>query len=234
MNLAKRFRSAAIPAGIVGVFTAIAYYVTGRRKPSRAMPSFAIPDVSHLVRADVFESFPAWVQQFEGAVPHMYQDVKGYVTTGIGNLVDPVELALKLPWLRPDGSLASEDEIRDEWERVKAMPKALLASRYDAPDALRLSSESIAQLVRQHSANDILALVKAYPDFPTFPAPAQKAIMGMAWALGAYFPAKWPKFSAAVRAQDWKMAAENASSKDFTADRNTATRELFLQAAAVA
>lgn len=232
MNLSRFAKHApiAIPVAI-SVVAASAYYAgrSGRRR--KAKPARGTPDVSHLVRPEVFAAFPAWVQQFEGAVPHMYQDIKGYVTTGIGNLIDPINLALELPWRRANGSLATDDEIRDEWERVKDMDKGMLASKYATAKSLRLAPEDIAQLVRRHSANDILALVKAFPDFPSYPAQVQTAIMGMAWALGAYFPAKWPSFSAAVRARDWKTAAEQSHSRDFNPDRNEAHRELFLQAA---
>jgi GH24 family phage-related lysozyme (muramidase) len=184
---------------------------------------------------EVRAGFPAFTARFEGRIAWMYCDIKGLVTTGVGNLIDPIGLAIGLPWLRPDGSRASEDEIRAEWARVKAMGGGLVASRYRSDTGLHLDDDAIDALVLSHLDGDAQVLAVTFPDFPTFPGQAQTAILSMSWAMGAGFPARWPLFSAAVRARDWARCAAtcaiNAKGNPGVAPRNDADRQLFLQAA---
>ncbi len=197
-------------------------------------PTAAGPDVSKLVRKEVFDGFPAFVVQYEGNVPHLYQDVKGLITTGVGNLVDPMDRALGLPWQREDGGLATQDEIRADWQRVKALAPAMVASKYNAPGALHLSQDAINQLVRRVLALNVAWIVKHHlPEFPDYPAPVQTAILSMAWGLGAGFFPQWPTFTAAVKRRDWKAAAENSHIKGVPEPRNKADRDLFLSAVGV-
>jgi GH24 family phage-related lysozyme (muramidase) len=48
--------------------------------------------------SSVQSAFRSFTEQFEGCVSFMYLDVKGLVTVGIGNLVDPVGVAQALPF----------------------------------------------------------------------------------------------------------------------------------------
>jgi hypothetical protein len=58
------------------------------------------------VRESVRAYFPILTAPLEGVCTWPYLDSRGLVTTGIGDLVDPIELALPLPWHRADGSPA--------------------------------------------------------------------------------------------------------------------------------
>jgi GH24 family phage-related lysozyme (muramidase) len=62
--------------------------------------------------------FPTFTERFEGHCTFLYCDVKGLVTTGRGNLVDPMSLALPLPW-QIDGSPATEAQVVDAWRPSK-------------------------------------------------------------------------------------------------------------------
>jgi GH24 family phage-related lysozyme (muramidase) len=199
-----------------------------------AMPVATQPSAPNSVlRPGVAEGFPAFTARFEGTVPTPYLDVKGFVTTGIGNLIDPVGTSLPLPWLRADGSPASQDEIRADWQRVKAMPIGKLASAYAGP--LHLDDAAVAALVDKTLRSNAAYLAKTFPDLPSYPADAQTAILSMAWAVGAGWPAKFPGCAAAVRARDWKTAAESCAISTAgnagVAPRNAADRGLFLSAA---
>jgi len=53
----------------------------------------------------------------------MYLDIKGLITCGVGNLIDPVSEALKLPWKKQTtGGLATEAEVRAAWTALKHRP----------------------------------------------------------------------------------------------------------------
>src|SRR5690242_21318627 len=74
----------------------------------------------------VRSQFRAFNEPFEGSVPYMYLDIKGLVTVGVGNLIDPVELATALPFRFKDkpgigtpGALASTNQIAAEWRKLK-------------------------------------------------------------------------------------------------------------------
>jgi len=230
--------------GLVLLGGSLAWYLKQRSSGSAVQPSkpapaptrpapMTVPDVSSLVSMTAFDAFPEWVQRYEGKFLTLYQDTLGLVTTGIGNLVDPIDRVVGLPFFHEDGRPADAEEIRAEWRRVKAMPPGLLAARYVVPGALRLSPEGLALLVRRQNALNVQQLARSYPDLPNYPAAVQTALMGMAWAMGAGFPAKWPTFSAAVRGRDWKSAADNSHIKNANKERNEAHRDLFLSAVGI-
>src|SRR5688572_28003833 len=69
----------------------------------------------------VITRWAEYSEPLEGRVPHMYLDILGLVTCGVGNLIDPVSEALKLPWKRRStGKPATEHEVRAAWNALKA------------------------------------------------------------------------------------------------------------------
>jgi hypothetical protein len=191
------------------------------------------------MRQIVKMAFATEVARYEGRTTWMYRDTheNGYITTGKGNLIDPVSLALDLPWLRADGELADEEEVLAEWGRVKAMPRGLRADRYRGPDGLRLSDEAVDDLVQRKLAEFWSVGLRYFPDAEEWPAPAQLGWLLMAWAMGPAFTeptAKrkgWPKFKAACLALDWEMAAAECFIPGARDVRNEEHRRLFLAAA---
>ncbi|MFN2587203.1 MAG: hypothetical protein ABR613_03650 [Actinomycetota bacterium] len=186
---------------------------------------------------DVFVSFQT---KFEGRVKHMYLDIKGLVTTGIGNLVDPLtDAVVNLPWVhRGTTNRASEADVRADWEAVKAAGAGKVASAYAGVTKLELTDEAIDSLVlaKAEANEDFVRRTAEFASYDSWPADAQLGLMSIAWAQGPSF-AKWPKFRAAVAAGDWARAAEE-SRLDETGNpglrpRNEANRELFLNAGRV-
>ena len=47
-------------------------------------------EAARQMRPSVFAAFPGFITRFEGRLPFMYLDTKGLVTTGVGNLIDPL------------------------------------------------------------------------------------------------------------------------------------------------
>jgi hypothetical protein len=137
----------------------------------------------------------------------MYADIKNLVTTGIGNLIDPIEGALRLPWKHsdtsesaasPNSSLASQSEIRDAWNKVKSHPEMNKGGgrAYHSLTSLRLSKEDIRNLVASKVESNERILRQRFPGFDSWPADAQLGLLSMAWAAGPVF--KFPKFIAAA------------------------------------
>ena len=191
----------------------------------------------------VRSAFPDFTRQFEGAIPFMYLDVKGFVTTGIGNLIDPVDAALKLPWRsKKTKAPASQKEIRDEWTTVKGRTDlentlAVKGSAWDKLTTLELTDADIASLVDGKLSDNEAALKKYFPDFDKWPADAQLATLSMAWAMGPDFVPTFPSFKKAALAQDWDKAGEQCHISEAgnpgVAPRNRADKLLFSNAARV-
>jgi GH24 family phage-related lysozyme (muramidase) len=184
----------------------------------------------------VRSSFVAFSTRFEGAIPWLYLDVRGLVTTAIGVLVDPVELAFPLPLKWPDGKPATRTQIAAEWWTIKR--EGSLAHRgaqaAGKVAVLRLTPEDVEALTLAKLDTMVRHLERRFPGFETWPAPAQLGVLSMAWAMGPGFTTH-PKWDAACRALDFTGAAEECAISTVgnagVAPRNVANRALFLEAA---
>jgi len=193
------------------------------------------------MHATVREIFPTFSKRFEGYVHWMYLDVKGLVTTGIGNLIDSEETVRNLPFTdKASGEKATESQILDEWRRLKNTPD-LAEKGHKACEPvtrLRLSDDAIAALVRKRLLGNEEVLKQTFPAWETWPADAQLGTLSVAWAVGAGFAPKWPNFTAACRAADWVGAREHCKLREAgnpgVVPRNQANALLFTNAAEVA
>jgi GH24 family phage-related lysozyme (muramidase) len=183
----------------------------------------------------VAEVFFRWNARYEGVVYCLYADILGLATTGVGNLVPDLFTSLQLPWKHADGTPATPEEIEEAWFSIqKNMEAAKKGAAYACTlTDLRLTEEDVEVLVAWRLEQMAEHLVKRFPDFPDWPADAQLATLSMAWAMGPGF--KFPKFEAAVKAYDFRAAAEesaiNATGNPGVVPRNAENKRLFLAAA---
>lgn len=198
------------------------------------------------MRAIVRSVFRKFNERFEGEISYMYADIKGLVTTGVGNLIDPVELALTLKWRKKVDALlksgpiyATQDEIRTEWHRIKSDPTlAVKGARACAGiTSLYLDDAEISRLIDARLAGNE-AYLKRQPQFSRWEAwlaDAQLAILSMAWAMGAADVMTFHHLLAACETQSWQLAAAACHMDDShnpgLVPRNEANRKLFLAAA---
>lgn len=166
------------------------------------------------MHAVVREQFPAFTTQFEGRVATMYLDVLGLVTVGVGCLIDSPDGAGRLPFVHPSGTVAKHSEIVAAWHNLKShqeLSKKHWKFAIPYTYGLYLPEAAIDDLLRERlDANDRI-FAKTFDQWEDFPPEAQLAIHSMGWAMGAGFPAKWPQFTAACRAQDWARYAVGAN-----------------------
>jgi GH24 family phage-related lysozyme (muramidase) len=195
------------------------------------------------VYPSVRAAFRKFNEPLEGVVPWMYLDIKGLVTVGVGNLIDPVELAVKLPFrFRTEPHVAATSEqIAQEWHRIKNNP-ALAKAGYRACEPLtRLGLDETAVdtlFASTLTVNEaILKKTPSFEGFDSWPADAQLGLLSMAWALGPGGLARFTHFSAACRQLDFGGAAANCTINERgnpgVAPRNRADRTLFQNAAEV-
>ena len=191
--------------------------------------------------ASVQSAWSGFTQPFEGRVHWMYPDIKGLITTGVGNLIDPKSLAMPLPWThKSTGVRATQDETGSEWDSIKAKSPTLKKSLYTACEAiteLRLSDSDIDALVLSKLQANEKVLKGYFALWDSWPADAQLGVLSMAWGLGGGFPPQWPKFTAAANSGDWVTAAAECKMSEAgnpgVIKRNVADAALFSNAAAV-
>jgi len=189
----------------------------------------------------VIDSWHAYSQPLEGRVNSLYLDVLGLVTTGVGNLVDPISLAERLPWTLEDRTKADLAQLRADWHKLKDNAEYYSKRHWRfARDAtkVRLTDEAIDSLVASKRAEFETFLKSHYfREWDTFPADAQLGIMSMAWACGPGFPLKFANFRRAVLAQDWTGAVASCKIREAgnpgVVPRNKHNRLCFANAALV-
>jgi GH24 family phage-related lysozyme (muramidase) len=177
------------------------------------------------MRASVAEAFPEFTKDLEGGLNYLYLDKLGFPTTGYGNLVNTQTSVCALPWKRPDGSLATRDEIIAEWATIRALigqrnPHGVLWTDcggviFAQFTTIRLDADGVAGLVRRTIEADEDAMKRRYSDWETWPACAQMACMSLAWACGANYD--FPKMDRALANRDF---AEASREIDMTAMHN--------------
>ena len=173
----------------------------------------------------------------------MYLDVKGLVTIGIGNLIDPVASALKLEFQsKGGGGPVSSAEIISEWNTVKARTDLMSkgSAEFNAITRLQLTDKGITTMVNDHAKGietyitTNVSAMKYYSNFKNWPADAQMAFMGIAWGVMPLPQFGWHKFPEACRVEDWDTAAKECKiSSAIASGRNEAHKLMFLNAAAV-
>ena len=193
------------------------------------------------MREAVRNVFPSFSEAFEGSVPWMYLDVKGLVTTAIGNLVDPIQYALPLPWFKPDGTEASMEEVTQAWTFIKGQQWLAKAGHRAVPGLkhphgnLVLSQEGIATVVRKKMEQNEYTLMSRFRDMAEWPADAQLFVHSMAWACGPFF--RFTMLESFLKSQNFAKAAEechmNEAGNPGLIPRNKANKLLLRNASVV-
>jgi hypothetical protein len=196
----------------------------------------------------VQSTFPTFSAKFEGRVQYMYLDVRGLVTVGVGNLVDPVALAQALPFrfknkpgITAPGFAATPNQIEAEWQTLKN-DTSLATKGFTACEPitqLELSGDAIDSLILERLTGNegFLKRQPWFQNFDSWPADAQLGLLSMAWAMGPAGPGAFPNFRAACQKLDFNTAAAeckmNEAGNPGLVPRNQANFTLFSNAAMV-
>lgn len=177
----------------------------------------------------------AHLEVFEGTVPWMYLDTKGFVTVGVGELLANAEKAETLAFVDPDGQPSAQDAILDEFNRVSSLVPAKVAAFYRSPASPVLPHADIDNLLMNHLDFFDRQLAARFPNYANFPDPAKLGLLDMIYNLGQVgLFQHFPHFMAAADKQDWLGAAANCHRVGPSQARNDWTRQQFLDAAAAA
>jgi len=175
----------------------------------------------------------AHLEIFEGTVPWMYLDTRGFVTVGVGELLANADKAETLSFVDPDGEVSTQDAILDEFNRVSALVPAKVAAFYRSSTSPLLPHAAIDTLLMNHLNLFDGQLAARFPNYASFPDLAKLGLLDMIYNLGQLgLFQHFPHFMAAVDKQDWLGAAANCHRVGPSQARNDWTRQQFLAAAA--
>ncbi len=150
-------------------------------------------------------------QGIEEYVPHMYLDTEGNVTVGIGHLVEDVDEAKALSFIKRGTNVgATATEIEQDFNRVKQSGlvnaiapafKPLTSLTMTEADAVDLALKDMEEFLK------ILRDPKYFPEFETYPALAKMGILDLAYNVGADDARfDYNETAAAVLRRNWKKA----------------------------
>jgi len=162
----------------------------------------------------------------ESLTTWMYLDTANppVVTCGIGHALFTIEDCLALPWDRP------EIIVRQDYQTIAGKPPGYRAGWYEPFSTARLTEIFVRELLEQDIDRQVRILRGQFPRYREYPDSVQEALADMAFQLGGRFPKTWPKFSQAVRNEDWEGAAAECSRQGTSEKRNQETAALFLAA----
>lgn len=181
---------------------------------------------------------------FENSYSYVYLDSKGLPTVGVGHLITSADAAATLPFHKADGTLATQQEIKDMLADVESHPQSAEclagdntqcypASHFEQYSTLHLEQADIDALTKKHLNDFDADLHRIYPDFDTYPAAVKKALYDMIYNLGAGgVENKFPSFTKAIKARDWQKAADESHRTGISDTRNDYVKALLEQAAA--
>ncbi len=175
-------------------------------------------------------------QRIERYVPYMYLDEYGNVTVGIGHLITDADKAEPLPFVeRGTNNRADKDHIRKAFNKVRIsnltpgqahLFESLTHIEISEPEDEKLAMEDMGIFL------NILMKNSYFPDLGTYPITAKMGILDMAYTLGAFGTrTAYPRFTAAVRRRNWKLAAQHSHRPQVSAERDAIIRDWFKQAA---
>lgn len=186
------------------------------------------------MQSSVENGFFQLVAPQEGVLSKGYLDEAGAFTTAIGYLADSAAETLALPWLSDaTGTLAGRDEVLASFAAVKARTDMVegggVAFTKLPGNTVHLSDASIHALTMQRLNAFENSIRAALPDYDTWPAPAQLGTLAMVWGLGPRrLLTEFPRWRAAVEAQDFFTAANESHISNGRAERNALNKQLFM------
>ena len=172
------------------------------------------------MRQNVANRIVGYNTRYEGRRYHMYSDVKGLVTTAIGNLLADASAATALPFTHgTGGGAAGSGDKSAGWQTIKDSTPGLPSSEsakdyYGGLCDLRLDDAAIDVLAMQKAVafdGDLklqfstTSQTPSYADYADFCADAQVGLLSMEWP-GSFN--KFVKFKDHVRAGNWFAAAK--------------------------
>lgn len=170
--------------------------------------------------------------QFEGCVLHLYLDSVGVISLGIGHACHTLDDALDVPGAN------SAEAVKSDWDALTRLRASMqpadfrkhAAAFYAAYTQARWTQDGVMAAFDWDVKRHRREMLPFFPDYATYPASVQAALDDMALNLGPGFAKTWPRFSAAVKSRNWRVAAMECRRPQVGDARNAWTKAQFLQA----
>jgi GH24 family phage-related lysozyme (muramidase) len=172
----------------------------------------------------------AMLKNYEGCYPYMYLDSLGYVTVGVGFLLETEDSAVDYAFLLNQGNQnAAPSQIKAEWNRIKSQVPNHLGTYYRQFTTMQMAQPAIDQVLTvKLNAFEALAR-KTFAEWDDFPSAAQLALIDMIYNLGSL--TNFPRLVRYAKKRDWTNCAAQCFRKGPGDQRNNETRDRFLAAA---
>ena len=145
---------------------------------------------------------------FEGSVPWMYLDSRGYVTVGVGDMLPNVASAQALAFVDEAGTASIGGDISADFLRVAALEPNLRPAAYRSPSSPQLPQDVIASGLRAQLIDFENDLSGRLGNYASFPDPAKLGLLDMIFNLGeSKLFNGFPTFIRYVGNTDWANAA---------------------------
>lgn len=178
------------------------------------------------------------LQRFEGSIPHMYVDSKGYVTVGVGRMLPNASEAQKLSFVvRATGVKATPEQIADDFAKVHAQPMNHLPGFYKSDlDLPQTEIDRITREIAERCNNEVSA---SYLSYGRYPVELRQVLIDMRYNMGGNMD-KFKTFKKAVEAanrngdgKDWEQASKESYRRDVSKERNDWASSMILKAGGI-
>jgi GH24 family phage-related lysozyme (muramidase) len=175
----------------------------------------------------------AQLEVFEGIIPWLYVDTRGFVTVGVGEMLASVSRAQSLSFIDGNGQPVSPEAILGEYNRIRGLPSGRTAGFYRSTASPVLAHATIDDLLMKHLQFFDSQLNQKFANYQQFPDPAKLGLLDMIYNLGVMgLFNNYPTFMGFVQKEDWTGAASECHRNGPGQARNDWTKEQFLAAAA--
>src|SRR4029077_16526193 len=115
---------------------------------------------------------------FEGKIPYMYLDTRGFVTVGVGKMLKDAAAAKALGFVRrADKSKATPAEIEAEFALILKQRKGNAAEFYEDFTKLVLPDDDIAALLKTVVDGFQADLRANFAGYDAYPVPVKRALL---------------------------------------------------------
>lgn len=191
------------------------------------------------------------IERWEGVVRHMYLDTHKppLVTVGTGNMLPDVAAAQALPFINAEtGKEATKEEIAHAFQTVAAMKGSMRAAKYKLKPSIEITADYAKEMALKRLKSEFIPGIRRFlPGFDKYPAPAQQALVDMAYNIGIGRDEKivdgkkqkakglhaFTHLKTAAEAGDWAAAAKACHSSS-SVQRNAWRVQLFEEAGVLA
>lgn len=145
----------------------------------------------------------------------MVDDKKTFMALNLRNGDKEATYAEKLAAYNKFQELIEKKEYGQKYE----------ASHYKSYSPLRITSQTIDDLLNVHLLNDIARLSNGMPEFDALPIELQEVLVDIRYNTGAITEDRWPKLRQAIRDKNLSQIANEVKRSDVSDERNNWAKE---------